>query len=157
MNKEIDTITNELFKWDSFNESIYTDEINDECREKAREQIKKYGWENVWKSWYKYLIGNCKNAKDVCNFANLFYAYDGPDFQIDNPYEFLGYIFYYLELCSSKFEDEYNALTIMDGITMDILENSGLRKNLWLDTCYVPEQDQNIINAVEEWKNKEVR
>lgn len=155
MNNEIDKITYELFKWGYFNDSIYTDEVDDKCKDIAVEQIQKYGWENVWKSWYLYLINNCKTVKDVCSFANLFYAYDGPSYPINNPYEFLGYIYYYLELCSSKYEEEYNALTIMDGVTMDVLENSGIRKDLWLDTSYVPEKDQNIIDSVTEWKKKE--
>ena len=43
----------------------------------------------------------------------------------------------------------------MDGVTMDVLENSGIRKDLWLDTSYVPEKDQNIIDSVTEWKKKE--
>lgn len=76
MNNEIDKITYELFKWDYFNDSIYTDEVDDKCKDIAVEQIQKYGWENVWKSWYLYLINNCKTVKDVCSFANLFYAYD---------------------------------------------------------------------------------
>ena len=57
--------------------------------------------------------------------------------------------------CSSKYEEEYNALIIMDGVTMDVLENSGIRKDLWLDTSYVLEKDQNIIDSVTEWKKKE--
>ena len=76
-------------------------------------------------------------------------------YPINNPYEFLGYIYYYLELCSSKYEEEYNALTSMDGVKMDVLETSGRRKDLWLDTSYVPEKDQNIIDSVTEWKKKE--
>lgn len=43
----------------------------------------------------------------------------------------------------------------MDGVTMDVLENSCIRKDLWLDTSYVPEKDQNIIDSVTEWKKKE--
>ena len=41
MRNEIDKITRELFKWDSFNDSIYTDEVDDECRDKATKQINK--------------------------------------------------------------------------------------------------------------------
>ena len=41
MNNEIDKITYELCKWDYFNDSIYTDEVDDKCKDIAVEQIQK--------------------------------------------------------------------------------------------------------------------
>ena len=154
MNEKLEIITLKLFKWNYYDDSEYTDEVDNECRDIVETTIEQFGWQDVWKSWYRYLIQKCRSAKEVCNFAHLFFGYSGTKYPIDNPYEFLGYIYYYLGLNSSKYEDEYNALTIMDSITIDTLEKAGVKKDLWLDDNYVPEKDPLIIQSVEDWKNR---
>ena len=151
---KINEITLKLFKWNYYDDSEYTDEVDDECRDIVEATIEQFGWQDVWKSWYRYLIQNCKSPEEVCNFAHLFFGYGGTEYPIDNPYDFLGYIYYYLELNSSKYEDEYNALTIMDSITIDTLEKAGIKKDLWLDDDYVPEKDPLIIQSVEDWEKR---
>ena len=155
MKEKLEIITLKLFQWNYYDDSAeYTDEVDDECRDIVEATIEQFGWQDVWKSWYRYLIQNCKSAKEVCNFAHLFFGYGETKYPVDNPYEFLGYIYYYLELNSSKYEDEYNALTIMDSITIDTLEKAGIKKDLWLDDNYVPEKDPLIIQSVEDWKKR---
>ena len=60
---KINEITLKLFKWNYYDDSEYTDEVDDECRDIVEATIEQFGWQDVWKSWYRYLIQNCKSAK----------------------------------------------------------------------------------------------
>lgn len=63
---------------------------------------------------------------------------------------FLGYFYYRLNLKPFDY-DEYNASVIMDGISVELLNRSGLRNDLCVGD-YVPETDPEIIAAVEKWR-----
>ena len=150
----IEEKTNYLFNRNYSSDAEFSDEISEACEELADKMISEYGWNKVFDSWYSYLTANCRSAESVCNFANLFWCYGGAEHPIKNAYDFLGYFYYYLELNPAKYEDDYGALTIMDGISNDIQEHSGLKKDIWLDDDYVPEKDPEIIKSVEFWRSE---
>ncbi len=153
-NNNMNEINDYLFGQDYFNDSVFTYEISEECEETAKNEISKFGWDAVYSSWFDYLTNHCKTPHQVCNFAHLFWLYGGQEHQIDNIYEFIGYLYYRLNLEPAKYETLYNARTIMDSIANDLQEKAGFKKDIWMDDDYVPEKDPVIIQAVDEWRKK---
>ena len=145
---EIKAITKELY------DISYTSEFfkanRTEYISKAEELINKAGWDDTFSAWFEYLINNCKTAESVINFVHLYRGYDDFAHMVPNPYEFLGFFYFILELNPSK----YDATDNMDEMTFEILMKAGIKKDLWMDDSYIPEKDPEIIKAVEDWKRK---
>lgn len=153
-NENLNKITRSLYDLDYYDDSVFTDETADKYEEIAENSIEQYGWDNVFQSWFEYLVKYCKTPKEVCNFAHLFWSYNGQDHVIENTYEFLGYFYYIMDLNPAKYEEKYSAVTIMDSIANELQENAGLKKDIWCDDNYAPEKDPEIIKAVEKWRSK---
>ena len=147
---EVERLTLDLFQLDYYNEAEYTDEVADACMDKAADAIEKWGLDTIYESWYRYLTNQCTTPKQVCSFANLFFNYNGTEHPVPDVFKFLGYFYCRLNLKPFDY-DEYNASVIMDGISVELLNRSGLRNDLCVGD-YVPETDPEIIAAVEKWR-----
>ena len=110
-----------------------------------------YGWLQTFSCWKNYLFSHCLTAKDTLNFAHLFWVYDGCNYAVPDPYKFLGYLYYRINL--SDYPDE---ITLLDTIAIEILTKSGIIGASWSDNPdYVPEKDPQIIAEVEKLKAAE--
>ncbi len=144
-NKAIDEITKKLFSIDY--ESDFADETLANTYEKiADDQISNYNWQDVYNSWYQYLIKKCKTEQDILNFANLFWFYGGYNYRIVNAVELSAYLY-----GNISFENHPEAISVIDGIAYKTLTNSGIidEKTFSLDNfspCDIPELDLAIKN-----------
>ncbi len=150
MNKELDRITEELFTLDAIDvlENPDSDELYDSLVEKAQTTIEKYGWDEVFESWKSYMIKHCHTVKEALSFATWFEIYEGHKHFIENPYEFLAYLYDIFDMNPVKYDAQ-----IMDDISYGLLENAGIKKNLWSDDSYTTETDPQMIKAVETLRN----
>lgn len=148
----VDTIllneTNYLFDCDFFSDD-FDAEGNEEHLQRAEQLLNTYPWKDVFACWNSYLRHNCNSPEEVINFCNLFSYYGGQDNFIPDPYEFLGYIYYMVDI--NEYWDE--AGDFLDGLSISILEKSGeisTTKNpyyqSWKDPC--------ILEIVKKYKNK---
>ena len=96
----------------------------------------------------KYLKTKCNTPEEVINWANLFFWFGGYERAIPDPYNFLGYLYYKVDV--AKYVDD--AQTVFDGIAIGILEKIG-KVSLINTPNYAPETDPEILAAVERWKN----
>lgn len=119
-------------------------------RKSAEKLIEEAGWDAAYKAWFDYLIHNCTTPELVLNFVHLIRYYDDFSHAIPDPYDFLGYFYYRLELNPAK----YNAVDNMDEMSFEILMKAGIKDNLWSDDSYVPEKDPEMIKAVERWRER---
>lgn len=116
----------------------------------AKALIAEYGWQEVFECWFTYLKENCPSAKDVINFANLFFYYGGTEYPLRDPYPFIAYLYYRVNT------KEYGAeaTDIFDSITIPLLSNIG-DVSLENEPDYVPEQDDKILAVIEKWKSEQ--
>lgn len=145
---DITNLTKELFDI-----SYFSDDFNHNRRnyiEKAITLVETAGWDTVFTEWFNYLIHNCISAESVINYIHLYRCYDDYSHTVPDPYNFLGYFYYRLELNPAK----YDIVDNMDEMSFEILMKAGIKKDLWLDDSYVPEKDPEIIKSVELWKEK---
>ena len=96
MEKSISEITEYLFNRD-YDEEL-TDEEDEALWDVAKQQIKDFGWENTFESWKEYLFSKCITPESVVNFANLFWCYCLGEYVIADPYNFLGYMYYRIDM-----------------------------------------------------------
>lgn len=144
----IQSETNYLFDY-NFNDDSIPEEIEEAHLDRATALLDNYQWNDIFKCWFEYLKANCKTPEEVINWANLFFWFGGSEMSIPEPYSFLGYLYYKVDV--SKYVDE--AQTVFDGIAIGILEKIG-KVNLMNNPNYAPETDPEIIAAVERWKCK---
>jgi hypothetical protein len=145
--KTLDEITEKLFNVD-FEKDLDDEKKYDEYVNMAADTIKQNGWENVYKSWYDYLINCCKSEDSIINFANLFWSYEGYKQVIPNPYEFCGY--FYANICLEKQTD---IIPVLDGITWNALVNSSIyssNDNYFED--FSPFNDEKLLESIDKWK-----
>lgn len=127
-----------------------SEEEEDDYQNRSDALIQEYGWEQVFKAWNKYLRENCNTAESALNFANLFWSYEGYVHPIPNPYDFLAWFYYQIDM--EKYADD--AITIMDSISIEILHRAGVKGIYWGENpYYVPEQDPKMLAAVEKIRN----
>ena len=125
INQHILDETDWLFGCDYFADdsdpNSYDPDGTDERSKRADELLANYPWRDVFAAWKNYLFTKCKTPKSVINFCNLYFVYGGADRAIPDPYEFVGYIYYRVDL------DVYwdDAGDFLDGLCARILENSG--------------------------------
>lgn len=152
MKNEIISVLKNLF--DYYWDMPMTEEEETETENTAQSLITKYGWEEVFEHFFYYLKTECSTPESVANAMNIFSTYGWSKNPIPDPYDFLGYIYYRIELNPNEYDD-YNAVTTFDSIAVDVLEKSGIKENLYIGD-YVPEIDPEVIKAVEKWRSKDV-
>ena len=89
----------------------------------------------------------CLDGESVFNFVSLFFSYNCYEIRkIKNPYQFLGYIYYRMDLNPWK----YDAVDLLDGIVRDLLSSPDDKSHdpFW-NPDYIPEKDPEIIAEVE--------
>ncbi|MCD8293809.1 MAG: hypothetical protein LUE27_00980 [Clostridia bacterium] len=156
--EEIEQIIDEIFIPRDYEAYSYDTFVAAE--KKAAECITKYGWDAVFSVWRDYLYNKCVSKEDVYGFICVLDSLTVFDFdkmtqcfgyQIENPYEFLGYIYYRLGT-----PIDGKAMCIMDVLSPDILIHSAGRKDLDIkyNSRYIPEDDPLIRAEVEKWKKK---
>ena len=143
----IDT-TKYLFDCDFFSDSFDPEDHEDhlECAEKL---LSTYPWNDIFYAWNRYLRNNCQTPESVINYCNLFSYYGGQDQFIQDPYDFLGYIFYMVDI--DKYWDD--AGEFLDGLSISILEKAGKISTV-KDPYYQSWHDPEILKAVEKYKKQ---
>ena len=144
----IKTTTDYLFGCD-FKSDRFDPEGEEKHLDKANELISTFLWSDIFEEWNDYLHNNCSTPESVINFCNLFYYYGGQDQFIPNPYEFLGYLYYVIDV------DTYwnQAGNLLDSISISILEKSG-EISLSSDPDYQPWNDPKLLKVIESYKNR---
>ena len=153
MNKDVKDLSKEanyLFNL-NFYKDLTSDEIEDTYLDYVDTLLNNYNWFDIFNSWFDYLKTSCPNDDDVINWANLFLWYDGCEHPIPDPYEFLGYLFYRVDVSKNA-----DAQHIFDSISISVLEKIG-KVDIVSDTTYTPESDPEILKAVAKWKNNEYK
>lgn len=146
--QDIKTITSELFGVSFDGDSFGQNKAN--LYEAAQRLIEEAGWDATYDAWFDYLVQNCTTPELVINFVHLIRYYDDFSHVIPDPYDFLGYFYYRLELNPAK----YQAVDNMDEMSFEVLMKAGIKEDLWIDDSYIPEKDLEMIKAVERWKEK---
>ena len=152
MNTQLDSITHELFDHNAIeilDGGETTDDLYDALVDKAKSTIDEFGWEAVFDSWKNYMYESCHTVEEALNFATLFEIYGGQNHKIEEPYKFLAYLYDIFDLQPVKYDAQ-----IMDDVSYGLLENAGIKKNLWSDDSYTTETDPELINAVEQLRKE---
>ena len=138
-----------------FDRSYFEEELSekedDEVLERVDNLIKRFGWNEVFNVWLKYLHEKCKTPESVINFAHIFWWLGGQDHIIPHPHKFLAYFYYRINFNIEK----YDTSCILDSLATEILPKMGFSEaDLFLHTDYVPERDPKIIREVENLKKE---
>ena len=144
---DISNTTTYLFNCDFFADD-FDPEGHEEHLECAEKLIDTYPWNDIFNSWNEYLHNNCKTPESVINYCNLFLYYGGQDQFIPNPYEFLGYIYYMVDI--DKYWDQ--AGEFLDGLSISILEKSGEISTV-KNPYYQSWTDPKMIAAIERYRS----
>ena len=129
-----------------------SDDEEDKLYSIADEVLTDYEWTEVFSSTLKYLHNECISPEDVINFAHLYWIYGWYENDIADPYKFLGYMYYRIDLKV----DEYDDMDILDSLATTILPRAGYSNaDLLLNTQYMPESDPKILEEVENYKSLE--
>ncbi|MCD8293806.1 MAG: hypothetical protein LUE27_00965 [Clostridia bacterium] len=122
--------------------------------EKARSLVSAYGWENIFPIWRDYIYNRCTTFKSAYVAVSILYFMPGAGrlfpYQIDNPYEFVAYLY-------CRLKDHWaTAGSMWDSLTKDILFTSAGREELIrpYNDWYYPEDDPLITAEIEKWKEK---
>ncbi len=127
-------------------EIVLTEEEAEVYEDCVKASIQEFGWPQVFDSWNRYLRTKCCDAESALNFANLFWMYGGHERSIPDPYDFLAWFYYQIDM---KIYAE-DAITILDGIAIEMLTRAGIRGVDWVENpYYAPEADPKILAAVQ--------
>ena len=148
INNELRSLTRKLFSQNVYDDSI-PDEEFDKLEELAEEVIEKYGWNNVYSDWISYLYDECTTDDMVVNFATLFLNYDGCEKYNPDPYKFIAYLYYRVDVTKNS-----DAFDIFDTIAITLLPHAGL-VNLYEDPNYSAQLDPKIQAEIAIFKSKE--
>lgn len=145
--ENINEITSKLFII-NYEKEFEDDEIGEKYFELANSLIKKYNWHNVYLYWYDFLIKKCKTEKEIINFANLFWYYEGYKYFIPNAVEFCAYFYANISM-NTYIENE----PVIDGITWNVLKNSGvyLKNELFFEN-FEPYKDPILTKTINDIK-----
>lgn len=151
MNSNINLIrtTEYLFNCD-FSSDNFDPDNNEEHYDVATKLLQNYSWNDIFNAWNDYLHQNCKTPESIINFCNLYTYYGGLDYYVPHPYDFIGYIYYMVDI--NKYWNE--AGDLLDNMAITILENSG-DLSTTQDPYYQSWKDPRILNAIEEWRKKD--
>ncbi len=134
------------------NETILSEEEEEAFEDRADELIREFGWPQVFECWNDYLRTNCHTAEEVLNFAHLFWEYEGYVHPIPDPYDFLAWFYYCIDM--DQYADE--AVTIMDSLSIEILSRVGVPGVDYVgNPYYVPEKDPKMLAAIQKIKDKD--
>ncbi len=145
--KSIEEYTDYLFNC-SFTDDDFDPEDHEDHLKTSWELFENYAWEDIYPVWVKHLHSNCPSPKDVINFVNLYIYYEAADRPIDDPIEFISYLYYKVDM--DKYWDE--AGDLFEGLAINILSKQGL-VNMVEDPYYTPLKDERILNAVSKWES----
>lgn len=150
MNKSMDisTVTDYLFNCNFFAED-FDPEGKEEHLDCAEDLLSKYAWNDIYPVWNKYLRSKCKTAEEVINFCNLFSYYGGSDYYIPDAYDFLGYIYFMVDI--EKNWDK--AGDFLDGLCITILEKAD-EISLDREPYYQSWKDPKMLATIEKYKKK---
>lgn len=137
-----------------FNQNFFADEFDPEGEipEIAEELLNSYSWNDIYNMCFEHFTNDCTTIEKLYNALNLYYIYSFADQPIPNPYELIGYILYRIDI--EKDWDKYGEF--IDTLSISILDNS-LGTNYMTDGYYRTWEDPKTIEAVEQWKKKEVK
>lgn len=146
INNELLEVVDFLFdrQWDA---NIDDDEEDERLQTIYDNTVARYGWENTFESIDNYMRTKCLDGESVFNFVSLFFSYNCCEIRkIKDPYRFLGYIYYRMDLNPWK----YDAVDLLDGIVKDLLSSPDDKSHdpFW-NPDYIPEKDPEIIAEVE--------
>ncbi len=111
-----------LYLFDRPADEFMTDELFDRLSDKADFVVSKYGWNAVFKSWYRYLIERCKTPESVVEYANKFRFYGGCDQKVPEPYKFVAY-FYYITNMEPRKYDGFGHIRLMTEMIFEQYED----------------------------------
>ena len=152
MKNKINTETEYLFNRSYENDlNNLTEEQNEALLDRAHQQIIDFGWDNTIESWKQFLFTQCITPEAVINFANLFWCYGGCDYIIPEPYNFLGYMYYRIDMNITQNDD----MDILDSIAVTILPKAGYdNADLVKNPYYMPETDERLKKEVEAFRKR---
>ena len=143
---DLSNTTTYLFDCNFFDDSFDPEDHEDHLA-LSEQLLESYSWDEVFNSWNKYLHSNCKTPEKIINFCNLFMYYGGQDHFIQNPYDFLGYIYSVVDI--EKYWDE--AGDLIDGLCISVLEKAG-EVSTTKNPYYQSWKDPKILDAAEKYK-----
>lgn len=118
-----------------FGADYYSNKDENELRAKAnlaKQLVKDCGENEVFEAWSNYLDDVVKTKKEAESYASWFFAYDGINLHVKNPYHFLAMLFCKLELSlkDPKFGwgNEATFYEMFDTFYVYLLINAGLAK-----------------------------
>ena len=145
--QNLKNIINYLFNryWDE----ELTENEEDKIDEVAKSVISEYGWSRVYKALTDYLYQNCHTPEKAINAACNFWNCRWSDQIIPNPYTFLSFFYYKINLD----ETTYDQPGILDSLAITILPKAGIKKaDLMNDPYYSPLLDPNLLSMVDKWR-----
>ncbi len=145
---ELTEATDYLFNCDFSNENFDPDGAQVHL-ELAERLIGNYPWNEVFEAWNSFLRNKCKTTKQVINFCNLFYYYGGQDHVIPNPYDFVGYLLYMIDI-DKNWEE---AGDLFDSLCVTVLEKSGF-VSLVKDPYYQVWRDPRALAVAESYRKQ---
>ncbi|MCD8307133.1 MAG: hypothetical protein LUD51_02760 [Clostridia bacterium] len=149
MNQEINELAERMFSINIINDEI-DDDICDAIIDDAKAQILKFGWDEVFLCWEKYLYTNVKSFEEAWSYAAWLLSIGVSNYPIGNPYEFLGYIYYIMG------DKALDASAIMDCFSAEVLACSAGRLELVkpYNSGYIVSEDPMMISCIKNWKEK---
>ena len=149
-NKELFNKIKYLF--DRYWDEDLSDDEEDKLYSIADDMLTDYEWTQVFSTASEYLHNECKSPEDVINFAHFYWIYGWYENAIEDPYKFLGYLYYRIDLNVDKYDD----MDILDSLATTILPRAGYSEaDLYLNTQYMPEKDPKILEVVKQYKSLE--
>lgn len=132
-----------------FSQDFFSDDFDPEGKypDEALELLNTYPWKDIYSICFDIFTTKYQTASELYNALNLYYIYTFAEQRITNPYDFIGYIFYVIDL--NKYGDMYG--DFIETFTISILDNS-LGSNHMSDAYYHPWEDPNTIAALERWR-----
>ncbi len=105
----------------SYKDELYgDDDLLQKYVKMAKKLIKDNNWPDVYTSWCRHLLDECKTEEKIVNFVILFWLYEGHMQYIPNALGFCSYL--YAQISFDHYPDVFD---VLDGITFETLVNSG--------------------------------
>ena len=133
----------------SFTDDSFDPEDHEDHLKASWELFDNYSWADIYPVWRQYLHENCVTPADVINFVNLYIYYDAADRPVDDPIEFISYLYFKVDM--DKYWEE--AGDMFDGFAINVLSAVGL-VDIMQNPCYNPLKDERILNGISDWEKK---